>query len=76
MSALPPTFVPGFHNEATVRKLKFSKLGKTDMVVSNCGVGGASFGTEMEPKFSFRLSFLKRLCYRGCLWHDEPVPDE
>jgi hypothetical protein len=44
MSALPSTFVPGFHNVSELRNIRYTKLGKTDMVLSNVGIGGAAFG--------------------------------
>ncbi|KAF2353377.1 NADP-dependent oxidoreductase domain, partial [Trinorchestia longiramus] len=43
---LPPTFVEGFHDLASIKKLKFVKIGKTDMVGSHVGIGGCSAGGE------------------------------
>lgn len=40
---LPETFVPGFHDEATVRKMKYKNLGDTDMKVSVISLGTGSF---------------------------------
>ncbi|KAK7872651.1 hypothetical protein R5R35_002647 [Gryllus longicercus] len=37
---LPPTFVPGFHNEEAVRKMRYNELGNTGMLVSHLGFGG------------------------------------
>lgn len=41
---LPPTFVPGFHNPDLVKKMKYSPLGETGMVVSQLSLGASSFG--------------------------------
>ncbi len=41
---LPPTYVAGFHDESSVRQMKYARLGKTDMVLSSLGLGGAAFG--------------------------------
>ena len=41
---LPPTYVPGFHDESAVKGMRYSRLGRTDMVVSNFGLGGTPFG--------------------------------
>ncbi|XP_055352666.1 uncharacterized protein LOC129598671 [Paramacrobiotus metropolitanus] len=39
-SELPSTFVPGFHDEAAVRRLRYKKLGSTGMSVSALAIGG------------------------------------
>jgi len=41
---LPPTFVPGFHDPDLVKKMKYSPLGETGMVVSQLSLGASSFG--------------------------------
>lgn len=43
--SLPETFVPGFHNEEAVRKMKYTKFGETGMSVSaiSLGTGGFSY---------------------------------
>jgi hypothetical protein len=41
---LPSTFVPGFHDEASVKKMRYARIGNTNMIVSNFGMGGAQFG--------------------------------
>lgn len=41
-SALPPTFVEGFHDEASVRKMEYQPLGKTGMKVSKISIGGGT----------------------------------
>ena len=43
MGELPETFVPGFHNEAEVRKMKYSKFGNTGMSVSKLSLGTGGF---------------------------------
>ena len=49
MSASPDTFVPDFHeknfaNEWKSSGISYSRLGKTDLIVSNLSLGGAAFG--------------------------------
>lgn len=43
MAELPPTFVKGFHDEEAVRKMKYKRLGNTDMIVSHLSIGGGAF---------------------------------
>lgn len=42
MTGLPPTFVKGFHDEAAVRKMTYTQLGKTDLFVSKLSIGGGT----------------------------------
>jgi hypothetical protein len=42
---LPSTFDPKFHDEEA-KNMRYLPLGKTDMNVSNLGLGAASFGNE------------------------------
>lgn len=41
----PPTYVEGFHDEASVRKMKYRPLGETGMVVSILSFGASSLGS-------------------------------
>ncbi|XP_018574593.1 L-galactose dehydrogenase-like isoform X2 [Anoplophora glabripennis] len=41
--ALPDTFIPGFHDENEVRKLKYNDLGKTGLKVSELSLGTGGF---------------------------------
>ncbi|XP_049796553.1 uncharacterized protein LOC126213028 [Schistocerca nitens] len=41
---LPPTYVPGFHDEAAVRAMRYNDLGTTGLKVSHLGFGGAALG--------------------------------
>jgi len=41
---LPPTYLPGWHNEEKVRRMRYTKLGQTDLLVSQAGIGGAVVG--------------------------------
>lgn len=45
MATLPPTFVPGFHDESQVRKMRYNKLGRTNLKVSCLSLGAAGFST-------------------------------
>ncbi|XP_060085846.1 uncharacterized protein LOC132565228 [Ylistrum balloti] len=42
---LPATFHNGFHNEESVRKMRYNRLGKTDMEVSSLSYGAAALGS-------------------------------
>merc|ERR1711935_530989 len=59
MSDLPPTFVNGFHDEASVRKMTYRRLGETDMVVSTLSLGTSSFSgmyrDEAEDDLSVKI---------------------
>ncbi|XP_076810213.1 uncharacterized protein LOC143452940 [Clavelina lepadiformis] len=44
-SNLPPTFVEGFHDVKDLSKMKYTQLGKTDMIVSSMTFGGSAIGS-------------------------------
>ncbi|XP_067006585.1 uncharacterized protein [Anabrus simplex] len=46
MAALPATFVPGFHDEAAVRRMRYNSLGKTGLQVSHLAFGGGALGNH------------------------------
>lgn len=39
----PPTFIDSFHDEHSSRKMKYKKLGSTDLIVSNLSLGTGGF---------------------------------
>lgn len=43
MTGLPETFIEGFHDEESVRLMKYEKLGRTGLMVSKLSLGGAAF---------------------------------
>ncbi|XP_044751205.1 L-galactose dehydrogenase-like [Coccinella septempunctata] len=43
MVDFPPTFVDGFHDEKKIRKMKYNKLGPTDLMVSRLSLGSGGF---------------------------------
>ncbi|XP_031616756.1 L-galactose dehydrogenase-like [Contarinia nasturtii] len=49
-SGLPPTFVKGFHDEASVRKMTYNRLGKTGLLLSQLSIGGAALAPFYEHK--------------------------
>ena len=55
---LPPTYVPGFHDDSAVREMRYSRLGRTDMVLSNFGLGGTPFGAEKAVFSPYRMHLL------------------
>ena len=50
MSTLPPTFLPNWHYEDLVNKVKYKRLGTTNMVVSQMGIGGCVVGGVYPDK--------------------------
>lgn len=44
MSILPATYCEGFHDEAAIRKMKYQRLGNTDMMVSAISFGAGPLG--------------------------------
>lgn len=49
-SSLPPTYLPGWHQEDLVRKMKYNRLGQTDLMVSQVGFGGCVVGGVYPDK--------------------------
>ena len=47
---LPPTYLPGWHYKDLVAKMKYSKLGDTDLIVSKVGFGGCVVGGVYPDK--------------------------
>ena len=47
---MPPTFLPGWHKEEEVKKMTYTQLGETDMIVSKVGLGGCVVGGEYRDK--------------------------
>lgn len=39
-----PAFIPGFHEPGCFRKMKYRRIGCTDMVASTLSIGGSGFG--------------------------------
>ena len=50
MSEYPPTFLPGWHSEELVAKMRYSRLGRTDLLVSQMGFGGCVVGGVYPDK--------------------------
>lgn len=40
--SLPKTFVKDFHDEVSVRKMKYNQLGETGLFVSKISIGGGT----------------------------------
>ena len=61
MSEYPPTFLPGWHSEELVKKMRYSRLGLTDLLVSQMGFGGCVVGGvypdkgDMEEIYQVRI---------------------
>ena len=47
---LPPTYLPGWHHKDLVSKMKYNKLGDTDLIVSKVGFGGCVVGGVYPDK--------------------------
>lgn len=55
MHTLPPTYVEGFHDEESVKKMEYAELGKTELLISKISIGGATL-TNL-------YGFVLKLCY-------------
>ena len=51
--SLPPTFVKGFHDEEQVKRMKYSQLGQTHMIVSRISIGGATLCSSFYGELDF-----------------------
>lgn len=51
--SLPPTFVKGFHYEDHVKRMEYSRLGQTDMIVSKISIGGATLCSSFYGELDF-----------------------
>lgn len=51
--SLPPTFVQGFHYEDQVKRMEYSQLGKTHMIVSKISIGGATLCNSYYGELDF-----------------------
>ena len=47
---LPPTYLPGWHQADLVAKMRYSKLGETELMVSQVGFGGCVVGGVYPDK--------------------------
>lgn len=45
MSILPKTFNKSFHDEESVKKMKYSKLGRTNLKISQISFGGGTLSS-------------------------------
>ena len=49
-SALPPTYLPGWHQADLVAKMRYTRLGETELMVSQVGFGGCVVGGVYPDK--------------------------
>lgn len=56
--SLPETFVPGFHDEASVRKMEYLPFGKTGLKVSKISLGG---GTLAGTFYGYNIFLIVQL---------------
>ena len=49
-SPLPPTNLPGWHQPHLVKKMRYARLGQTDLMVSQVGFGGCVVGGVYPDK--------------------------
>lgn len=43
MEDLPETYVPGFHDENDIKKMKYNQFGSTKLKISKLSLGAAGF---------------------------------
>ena len=61
MSApLPPTYLAGWHLPHLVEKMRYSRLGQTDLIVSQLGFGGSVVGGVYQDKGNLQEIFQVR----------------
>jgi L-galactose dehydrogenase len=51
--SLPPTFVKGFHYEDDVKKMEYSRMGNTHMIVSKMAIGGGTLCSQHYGDLDF-----------------------
>jgi L-galactose dehydrogenase len=51
--SLPPTYVEGFHYEDQVKRMEYSQLGTTHMMVSKLAIGGGTLCSNFYGKLDF-----------------------
>ena len=47
---LPATYLAGWHEEHLVEKMRYSRLGQTELIVSQLGFGGSVVGGVYQDK--------------------------
>ena len=47
---LPPTYLAGWHQAHLVEKMRYSRLGQTELIVSQLGFGGSVVGGVYQDK--------------------------
>jgi len=65
MDDLPPTFVKGFHNPQDVKKMRYTKLGETDMHISAVSLGTTAFGALAEKDDDLVADILMTALQKG-----------
>jgi len=50
IAELPPTYLAGYHDKELVSKMRYSRLGETDLIVSQVGFGGCVVGGVYPDK--------------------------
>ena len=65
MSEYPPTFLPGWHSEELVKKMRYSRLGRTDLLVSQMGFGGCVVGGVYPDKGDMEEIYQVRILSRN-----------
>lgn len=49
LGVLPETFVAGFHDEAEIKRMPYSKFGRSGRLISKLSLGASSFGNAYGP---------------------------
>lgn len=44
LTELPATYVEGFHDLESVKKMRYKRLGRTELYLSELSLGGGAFG--------------------------------
>ena len=67
-TALPPTYLPGWHDLELVQQMQYTRLGDTDLSLSKFGFGGCVVGGVYPDKGDLEEIFEVGRNFRGIFY--------
>ena len=67
-TALPPTYLPGWHDLELVQQMQYTRLGNTDLSLSKFGFGGCVVGGVYPDKGDLEEIFEVGRNFRGIFY--------